>query len=76
MFDTYMTPSIKDLERGTRGAQDTVYKITGPEQARPKKLSDALKSASFKAQLGKPSDEKEVRTLGESELHSMGRKRS
>lgn len=50
VFDTYKTPSIKDLERGTRGAEDTVYKIKGPEQARPKKLSDAFKSASFKAQ--------------------------
>ena len=37
VFDTYKTPSIKDLERGSRGAQNTVYKITGPEQARPKK---------------------------------------
>ena len=51
VFDTYKTPSIKDLERGSRGAQDTVYKITGPEQARPKKMSDALKSASFKRNL-------------------------
>jgi len=50
LFDTYDTPSIKDVERINRGTAEGTYNITGPEQARPK-LKDALKSTSFKRQL-------------------------
>jgi hypothetical protein len=45
--DTY-TEDIKDLERTRRGAVETEYQITGPEQTRPKEWSETLKSASFK----------------------------
>jgi len=51
VFETYEEPSIKDLEHNRREKEDAVYVITGPDQVRPKDISKALKSPSFKQQL-------------------------
>ncbi|ESO90052.1 hypothetical protein LOTGIDRAFT_164355 [Lottia gigantea] len=51
LFDTYKEPSIKDCERQRRGAEEQEFVITGPDQLRPRNLSDALKSTSFKKNL-------------------------
>ncbi len=52
IFDAYPHPSIKESERSRRGLDDEKeYVITGPEQYRPKKIADSLKSTSFKQQL-------------------------
>ena len=48
VFDTYCTPSVKDVEHGRRSADDCMYTITGPEQKRPKDWQKALRSAAFK----------------------------
>jgi len=46
--DTYQSPSIKDIERGCRGNNETSYTITGPLQRSPKNWMKALQSGSFK----------------------------
>ena len=51
LFDTYEEPSIKEGEHERRGASATVYRITGPDQIRPRDIVSALKSPSFKQQL-------------------------
>ena len=51
VFDTYESPSIKDCERERRGADLQQFVIVGPEQIRPRKLEQALKSMSFKQAL-------------------------
>ena len=51
LFDTYEEPSIKGDEHQHRGAEATVYRITGPDQIRPRDIEKALKSPSFKQQL-------------------------
>ena len=48
VFDTYCTPSVKDVEHGRRSADDCMYTITGPEQKRPQDWQKALRSAAFK----------------------------
>ena len=48
VFDTYLTPSIKDVEHERRSADDAVYTITGPGQKRPKDWQKALRSVKFK----------------------------
>ena len=40
--------TIKDLERNRRGSSDASFKITGPEQTRPKDWEKALQLDSFK----------------------------
>jgi len=51
LFNTDKEPSIKGNERERRGAEDSVYHITGQEQIRPQNIEKALKSTSFKQQL-------------------------
>jgi len=51
VFDTYEEPSIKGSEHDRRGAEGSVFVITGPEQVRPRSIEKALKSSSFKQQL-------------------------
>ena len=51
IFDTYEEPSIKEAEHQRRAAEATVYRITGPEQIRPRDMEKALRSPSFKQQL-------------------------
>lgn len=46
--DTYVVPSVKDLEHSRRCADDAMYTITGPSQQRPKDWQKALRSSSFK----------------------------
>jgi len=46
--DTYVNPSINEIERDKRGAEETIFSITGAEQRRPKEWQQALLSASFK----------------------------
>lgn len=49
IFDTYFTPSIKDLERNRRSTSRNVdYIISGFQQKRPSNFSNALQSDSFK----------------------------
>ncbi|KAG1693158.1 Complement component receptor 1-like protein [Nymphon striatum] len=43
-------PSIKSNEHERRGIKLSVYRITGPDQIRPRSLEKALKSTSFKQQ--------------------------
>ncbi|RUM44803.1 MAG: hypothetical protein DSY80_04015 [Desulfocapsa sp.] len=45
--DSYVEPSIKDIERNRRGATETTFAITGPDQRRPRDWQAALKSPSF-----------------------------
>jgi hypothetical protein len=42
--DTYRSPSIKDIERGARGNNETSYTITGPLPRSPKHWMNALQS--------------------------------
>ena len=52
VFDNYISPSIKDVERDHRNAdRNSKYQIVGPFQARPSDMSTALKSYSFKESL-------------------------
>ena len=51
VFDVYRHPSKKDSERSKQGQMNRTYSITGPEQQLPRKLSDAMKSPSFKESL-------------------------
>lgn len=51
LFDTYEEPSIKGSERQRRGAEDTLYHITGADQIRPRNIDKALKSTFFKQEL-------------------------
>ncbi|XP_053954504.1 uncharacterized protein LOC128860783 [Anastrepha ludens] len=49
IFDQYFTPSIKDYERIQRGNVSSIdYKITGPEQTRPKDFNKELRNSKFK----------------------------
>ncbi|CAG5110081.1 Protein of unknown function, partial [Cotesia congregata] len=48
IFDQYVTPSIKDSERQSRKEFDVPYKITGPQQIRPKDFVQSLKNYRFK----------------------------
>lgn len=48
IFDRYLSPSIKDSERQSRKEFDIPYKITGPEQIRPKDFVLSLKNYRFK----------------------------
>lgn len=51
-FDTYRTPSIKDLERIARGERRTeTYHISGPDQDRPSNFLKALENIKFKEAL-------------------------
>ncbi|XP_031341089.1 uncharacterized protein LOC116169200 [Photinus pyralis] len=53
IFDKIISPSIKDLERESRGIfdRDVEYSITGPDQKRPTDLFKALRSDKFKSSL-------------------------
>ena len=42
IFDDYPQASLKDCERDRRGFDETHFKITGPEQKRPKDLKKEL----------------------------------
>ena len=55
VFDTYLDPSVKDVEHERRcgGAGDADYTITGPSQKRPKDWKKALRSITFKTALCK-----------------------
>jgi len=56
VFDAYPSPSIKDSERARRGLdekEEKTFIITGPEQQRPRNISDSMKSRSFKEILPK-----------------------
>ena len=56
VFDAYPIPSIKESERARRGLdekEERVFIITGPEQHRPRNISDSMKSRSFKSELPK-----------------------
>ncbi len=46
--DNSIQPSIKDIERGRRGAQEVNISITGPSQKRPRDFHKALQSTRFK----------------------------
>lgn len=48
IFDRYLSSSIKDSERQTRKEFDIPYKITGPQQIRPKDFLQSLKNYRFK----------------------------
>ena len=52
-FDKYGTNSIKDGERTLRGAQDTAYNITGPEQILRQSGQRMLSNGIFKNELAK-----------------------
>ncbi|XP_041481075.1 uncharacterized protein LOC121428475 [Lytechinus variegatus] len=52
-LDKYEEGSIKDSERRLRGAVDTNYTITGPEQTIRQSASKLLSSASFKNEFSK-----------------------
>ena len=52
VFDNYISPSIKDVERDYRNVdRNSKYQIVGLFQARPSDTSTALKSHSFKESL-------------------------
>ncbi|XP_049318490.1 uncharacterized protein LOC125780337 isoform X2 [Bactrocera dorsalis] len=51
VFDRYISPSIKDSERHSRKEFDTPYKISGPQQTRPKDFLRSLKNYCFKTAL-------------------------
>lgn len=51
IFDRYLSPSIKDSERESRKEFDIPYKISGPQQTRPKNFSQSLKNYRFKEAL-------------------------
>lgn len=53
IFDRYLSPSIKDNERQSRKEFDTPYKISGPQQIRPKDFLLSLKNYRFKEALVK-----------------------
>ena len=47
--DTYITPSIKELEHTRRGSEEELsFSVTGADQKRPKDWQHALNSPSFK----------------------------
>jgi hypothetical protein len=51
IFDTYKSPSIKDIERQNRSISSqhqNTYKINGPNQQRSAEFSELLKNSSFK----------------------------
>ena len=50
VFDKFVSPSIKDSERKTRGRSmsEVKYQITGPGQSRPRNFKDNLHNNSFK----------------------------
>lgn len=48
IFDTYVTPSIKDSKRLYRQEQDIPYAIKGPAQTRPTDFLKSLKNYRFK----------------------------
>lgn len=52
-FDKYVENSIKDCERKLRGAVDTPYSITGPEQVMRQSGPKLLTNGSFKNELTK-----------------------
>ena len=52
-FDKYVENSIKDSERKQRGAVDTVYTITGPDQKIRQSGKTLLKNGTFKNELAK-----------------------
>ena len=45
--DSYISPSLKDIERIRRGNSEQIFSITGPEQTRPRDWQKSLKSPSF-----------------------------
>ena len=49
--DKWLSPSIKDSERDSRGSSSALYKITGPSQRRPSNWTSALRNNSFKESL-------------------------
>lgn len=51
IFDCYLSPSIKDSERESRKEFDIPYKISGPQQTRPKNFLQSLKNYRFKEAL-------------------------
>ncbi|KAJ8024334.1 hypothetical protein HOLleu_37052 [Holothuria leucospilota] len=55
LMDRYKTPSIKDVERVNRGAEQTEasFVITGPEQKQKKKGADLLRNGAFKEAFAK-----------------------
>ena len=52
-FDTYVENSIKGSERQQRGAVDTAYKITGPDQKIRQNGKNLLTNGTFKNELAK-----------------------
>lgn len=52
-LDKYVENSVKDSERKLRGAEDSVYTITGPNQTMRHKGAKLLKNGIFKNELGK-----------------------
>ncbi|XP_068213902.1 uncharacterized protein [Palaemon carinicauda] len=52
-LDKYVENSVKDSERKLRGAEDSVYTITGPNQTMRHKGAKLLKNGMFKNELGK-----------------------
>ena len=55
VFDTFVTPSIKDMERDRRSQSDreVEFRISGPNQKRPSDFLKALRNDSFKSELVK-----------------------
>lgn len=51
IFYRYLSPSIKDCERESRKEFDIPYKISGPQQTRPKNFLQSLKNYRFKEAL-------------------------
>lgn len=49
--DRYLSPSIKDSERESRKELDIPYKISGPQQTRPKTVLQSLKNYCFQEAL-------------------------
>ncbi|XP_068240150.1 uncharacterized protein [Palaemon carinicauda] len=52
-LDKYVENSVNDSERKLRGAEDSVYTITGPNQTMRRKGAKLLKNGMFKNELGK-----------------------
>ncbi|XP_053595581.1 uncharacterized protein LOC103568398 isoform X1 [Microplitis demolitor] len=51
VFDRYITPSIKDLERQSRQEFDITFNVSGPQQTRPSDFLKSLKNFRFKEAL-------------------------
>ena len=52
-LDKYIKNSIKDSERKLRGAEDSIYTITGADRTMKHKGEKLLKNGMFKSELGK-----------------------